>query len=154
MFVSSLSAPLTVMPACRGASTELPSDTATTPVTRVVPMDSMDGVSLGSSCGTLGAHLASNYVFQWAHFLWLSCCCSVGKSCLALYDLMDCSMPGSSVCGILQAKILEWVAFSSPGDLPNPGIESMSPALAGWFFTTETQGKTFLFLPVLSVRAT
>ena len=97
--MSSLSALLTVMPAFRGASTELPSDVAT-PVTRVVPMDSMDGVSLGSSCGTLGAHLASNYVFQGAHFLQLSCC-SVGKSCLALYDLMDCSMPGSSVCGTL-----------------------------------------------------
>ena len=46
MFMSSLSALLTVMPAFRGASTELPSDVAT-PVTRVVPMDSMDGVSLG-----------------------------------------------------------------------------------------------------------
>ena len=31
--------------------------------------------------------------------------------------------------------------FSSPGDLPNPGIEPMSPALAGGFFTTEPQGK-------------
>ena len=31
--------------------------------------------------------------------------------------------------------------FPSPGDLPNPGIEPMSPALAGIFFTTETPGK-------------
>ena len=41
--------------------------------------------------------------------------------------------------GILQARILEWVALLSPGDLPNPGIEPaslMSPALAGRFFTT------------------
>ena len=30
---------------------------------------------------------------------------------------------------ILQARILEWVAFSSPGDLPNPEIEPRSPAL-------------------------
>ena len=44
--------------------------------------------------------------------------------------------------------------FPSPGDLPSPGIEPMSPALAGRFFTTETQGKTFLFLPIFSVRAT
>ena len=54
---------------------------------------------------------------------------------------MDCSPPGSSVCGILQARILEWVACPSPppGDLPIPGIELtsfMSPASAGWFFTT------------------
>ena len=31
--------------------------------------------------------------------------------------------------------------FSSPGDLPNPGIEPVSPALAGIFFTTEPPGK-------------
>ena len=35
---------------------------------------------------------------------------------------------------------MEW-SFPSPGDLPNPGIESMSPALAGGFFTTEPPGK-------------
>ena len=51
---------------------------------------------------------------------------------------MDCSLPGSSVHGILQARILEWVAFSPPEDLPDPGIEPLfltSPALAGEFFT-------------------
>ena len=32
---------------------------------------------------------------------------------------------------------IEWVAISSPGDLPNPGMELLSPALAGRFFTTE-----------------
>ena len=39
---------------------------------------------------------------------------------------MDCSLPGSSVHEILQARILEWVAFPPPGDLPDPGIEPMS----------------------------
>jgi len=38
----------------------------------------------------------------------------------------DCSLPGSSVHGILQARILEWVAISSSRDLPNPGIEPVS----------------------------
>ena len=45
-----------------------------------------------------------------------------------------CSPPASSVHGIFQARILEWVAFPSPGDLPDSGIEPsslMSPALAG-----------------------
>ena len=42
---------------------------------------------------------------------------------------MDCSLPGSSVPGILQARILEWVAISFSRDLPNPGIEPGSPAL-------------------------
>ena len=48
---------------------------------------------------------------------------------------MDCSLPGSSVHGISQVGILEWVAFPPPGDLSDPGIEPMSPALAGGFFT-------------------
>ena len=42
---------------------------------------------------------------------------------------MDLSPQGSSVHGILQARILEWVACSPPGDLLNPGIGSPSPAL-------------------------
>ena len=46
-----------------------------------------------------------------------------------------------SVHGILSARILKWVAISSPGDLPDPGIEPWSPALAGGFFTTEPAGK-------------
>jgi len=66
--------------------------------------------------------------------------CSVAKSCLTLCDLMDCSPPGSSVHGILQARILGWVAISPPRGLPDPRIKSespVSPVLAGRFFTTE-----------------
>ena len=54
---------------------------------------------------------------------------------------MDCSPSGSTVHGILQARILEWVAIPPPRDLPDPGIKRislMSPALAGRFFTTST----------------
>ena len=47
--------------------------------------------------------------------------------CLALCDLMDCSPPGSSVHGILQARILEWVAMPFSKDFPDPGIEPASP---------------------------
>ena len=56
----------------------------------------------------------------------------------------NCSLPGSSVHGILQARILEWVAISFPGDLPNPGMELLcpvSPALAGGFYITDPSGK-------------
>ena len=53
----------------------------------------------------------------------------VTQSCLTLCNPMDYSLPGSSVHGILQAGILEWVPFPSPGDLPDPGIKPMSPAL-------------------------
>ena len=41
------------------------------------------------------------------------CVCSVTKSCPTLWDLMNCSLPDSSVQGIFQARILEWVAISS-----------------------------------------
>ena len=45
--------------------------------------------------------------------------CSVAQSCLTLCDPMDCSLPGSSVQEILQARILEWVAIaSSRGSYP------------------------------------
>ena len=46
-------------------------------------------------------------------------CVLVSQSCLALFDPMDCSPPGSSVHGILQAKI----PFPSPGNLPDLGME-------------------------------
>ena len=49
---------------------------------------------------------------------------------------MNCSPPGSSINGILQARILEWIAISFfPEDLPDPGIKPGSPALQGRFFT-------------------
>ena len=45
------------------------------------------------------------------------------QSCLTLGNPMDYSPLGSSVQGILQARILEWLLCPSPGDLPDPGIE-------------------------------
>ena len=42
---------------------------------------------------------------------------------------MDCGPPDSSVHGILQAGILEWLPCPPPEDLPDPGIEPMSPEL-------------------------
>ena len=76
------------------------------------------------------------------------------QSCLTLCDPMDCSQPGPSVHGISQARRLEWVAISSPGDLPDPGIKlyllKKSPALADRFFTAsatrEAQWKLWTLL--------
>ena len=51
----------------------------------------------------------------------------VAQSCLC--DPMVCSPPGSSVHGIFQARILEWVAISFSRDLPDPGTEPGSPVL-------------------------
>ena len=64
------------------------------------------------------------------------------QSCLTLYNpMLDYSPLGSSVPGILQARILEWIAMPSSGNLSDPGIEPTSlasPALADRFFTTST----------------
>ena len=59
--------------------------------------------------------------------------------CLTLCDPMDCSPPGSSVHGILLARILEWVALSS-----SRGLSLIPPALAGRFFTTSSTWKALL----------
>ena len=51
----------------------------------------------------------------------------VSDSCDPIY----CSPPGSSVHGILQARLLEGLPFLPAGDFPDPGIQSESPSLAG-----------------------
>jgi len=58
---------------------------------------------------------------------------------------MNCCPPGSSAHEISQQKYQLRLPLLPPGDLPNPGIELMSPAfptLAGRFFTIESPGKT------------
>ena len=74
------------------------------------------------------------------------CCFALAKSCLTLWNFMDYSLPVSSVHGISQARILEWVAISCSRDLPDPGIEAASPALSGRFFTNEPPGKLVVVL--------
>ena len=50
---------------------------------------------------------------------------------VTLCNPVDCSQPGSSAHGILQAGILEWVAVPSSRGFPDPGFKPESPALAG-----------------------
>ena len=66
---------------------------------------------------------------------------SLSKSCLTLCGPMDCSPPGSSIHGISQARILEWVAISSPEDLPDPGIKPRFPTFQADALTSEPPGK-------------
>ena len=54
---------------------------------------------------------------------------------------MDCSPPGSSVHGILQARILGGLPFPPPGDLPNPGIKPRSLTLQADSLPSEPPGK-------------
>ena len=58
-----------------------------------------------------------------------ACVCSVAKSCPTLCDPMDCSLPGSPLHGIFQARILEWVAIPSPGNFLTQGS---NPHLPYW----------------------
>ena len=84
------------------------------------------------------AHLQGSPFFRG---LWAVLRCSV---CPTLCDPVDNNLPGSTVHGILQAKILEPVAISSPGDLPNPGIKLRSPALREDSLLSEAPGKPSL----------
>ena len=66
------------------------------------------------------------------------------QSCLTLFNSMDCSLPGSSVCGILQVRILEVVAmpFSRGSFWPRDRtLVSCISLILGGFFTTEPPGK-------------
>ena len=60
----------------------------------------------------------------------------VAQSFLTLCDPMDCG-----VHGFLQTRTREWVAFPTPGDLPNPGIEPRSPTLQADSLPGEPHGK-------------
>ena len=69
--------------------------------------------------------------------------CVFSQSCLTLHDPMDCSLPGSSVRGILQVRILEWIAMSSSRGLPNSGFKPVSSFVGRCFTvwaTREAQG--------------
>ena len=60
---------------------------------------------------------------------------------------MDCNLPGSSIHGILQARVLEWVAIS----FPNPGTVPGCPALQGDALTSEPPGKSIHpLVPILN----
>ena len=64
----------------------------------------------------------------------------VTQSCPALCDPMDCSPPGSSVHGILQARILKWVAFLFLRGSSQSRDRTWVSCIAGRFFTTESPG--------------
>ena len=79
-------------------------------------------------------------------------CCLVTKLCPTLCDPMDCSPPGSSVHGISQARVLEWVAiFSSRGPswLRAGTCVSYISCICRGFFTPEPRGKPLIFLGTL-----
>ena len=82
----------------------------------------------------------------------------VAQPCLTLCDPMDCSLPGSSIHGIFEARTLESVVNSSPGDLPtqgsNPGLPhrrqeallSEPPGESSWTGRIAGQGIIYIHL--------
>ena len=65
----------------------------------------------------------------------------VAHLCPTLCDPMDCSPPGSSIHGILQARIMKWEFILSPGDLLDTRIKLGSPALQADSLPFEPQGR-------------
>ena len=59
---------------------------------------------------------------------------------------MDCNPPGSSAMGFPRQEYCRGLPFHSPGDLPDPGIEPMSPALADRFVTAEPPGCVCVYI--------
>ena len=80
--------------------------------------------------------------------IWVGCAvlCFVVQSCLTLCDPMDCSPLGSSVHGFSRQEYCNGLPCPPPGDLPNPGIEPMSPALQEDSLPSEPPGLGFTFL--------
>ena len=70
----------------------------------------------------------------------------ISQSRPTLFNPMDCSQPGSSVHGIFQVRMLEWVAISFSRGLPDPGIEPRFHALAGGFVIAEPPRKPHCLL--------
>ena len=67
--------------------------------------------------------------------------CVFSRSVVSDSQLVDCSLPGSSVVGVSRQEYWSGLPFPSPGDLPHPGIKPRSPALQSDSLMTELRGK-------------
>ena len=65
---------------------------------------------------------------------------------MTLCDSTDCSLPGSSVCGILQARILEWVAISFSRGFSQPKDWTWVSCIAGGFFTIWATREALIYI--------
>ena len=69
---------------------------------------------------------SQDFAFKLKHY---HHCVLVAQLCPTLCNPMDCTLPGSSVHGILQERYWSGLSFPSPVDLPDPRIKPRSPAL-------------------------
>ena len=70
----------------------------------------------------------------------------VTQWCPTLCDPMDCNQQGSSVHGVLQARILEWVAISFSGSSRNPGIEPGLPHCRHILYHLNHRGSLYIYI--------
>ena len=74
--------------------------------------------------------------------VWATKWSEITQSCPTLCNTMDCSLSGSSVHGIFQARVLEWIAISFSKGSSNPGIKPRFPALRADTLPSEPPGKS------------
>ena len=101
-------------------------------------------------CVPLIVGLGKNKSKKWKSLqAWVSCVCTQSlQLCLTLWNPVDYSLPDSSVHGILQARILEWVVIpSSVGSSP-PRDRTRVSCMTGWFFTAEPLGNPLSVLGI------
>jgi len=77
----------------------------------------------------------------------------VAELCPTLFDPMDCSLPGSSICGMFQERVLEWAAISSSRGSSWPGDQTQVSRIVGRCFTLKATWEA-QFLPWLSLFLT
>ena len=84
-----------------------------------------EGVSSSPAYSNIHIPMLPEFIYKWQlrnsrQFMYACVYACEPKSCLTICDPKDCSLPGSSVHGILQARILEWVALPSSGGSSQP----------------------------------
>ena len=84
----------------------------------------------------------------WSEVKWSE----VAQSCPTLCDPMDCSLPGSSVHGIFQARILEWVAISFSRGTSWPRDRTRVSCIVGRYLPSEPQGKPLVYVVIFSFQ--
>ena len=102
-----------------------------------------------SRCHSHFGFFSSSLLFEARVFQRLVEVLLFSKSCLSLCDPRDCSppphRPAPLSMGFLRQEYWNGLLFPSSGDLPDPGMEPESPALAGGFLTTEPPGKPLFY---------
>ena len=98
-------------------------------------------MSISQSPESVNMLLYMAKVTLWTWLKLCGCCAQLLQSCPTLCSPMDCSLPGSNVHGILQARILEWVAMPSSRGSSWPRDWIHISVIADGFFTTEPLGK-------------